>query len=369
MNKYIYQNKDWPRFYWDNERVISLLATVRNKQGRLLGNMEALGFQLRSEALLHSLTVNIIKTSEIEGDILHPDQVRSSIARRLGIDIAGLVPAERHVDGVVEMMLDATQKFNEPITDDRLFGWHAALFPTGRSGMHKITTGNWRDGSKGPMQVVSGIFGKEKIHFEAPDAALLPSAMQQFIEWMNTTTSLDPVIKAAVAHLWFITLHPFEDGNGRIARTIADLQLARADGSSQRFYSMSAQIQLERKDYYDMLESTQKGDMDITSWLHWFLSCLDRSLTLTEQLLNKVLRKARFREKFEGQPLNQRQNLMLNKLLDGFEGKLTTSKWAKMAKCSQDTALRDIQELINSGILLKEDTAGRNTSYALSGQV
>jgi Fic family protein len=365
MSGYIYQNKDWPNFKWDNGRVMNLLATVRNKQGRLLGNMEALGFNLRSEAMLQTLTLNIIKSSEIEGEKLNAEQVRSSVARRLGITIAGLTPSDRNVEGVVEMMLDATQNFDQPLTKERLFDWHASLFPTGRSCMHKIITGDWRDNSRGPMQVVSGISGNEKIHFEAPGSNLIPAEMEQFISWVNSTTAIDPVIKAAIAHLWFITIHPFEDGNGRIARAIADLLLAAADNSSQRFYSMSAQIQKERNIYYLILEESQKGDMDISGWLEWFLNCLDRALSSTESILAAVLTKARFWEKFSGQQLNTRQHSMLNKMLDGFDGKLTSSKWAKISKCSQDTALRDIQELIDARILIKEMAGGRNTSYSI----
>jgi Fic family protein len=327
--------------------------------------MEALGFPLRSEAMLQALTLEAVKSNEIEGAILKPDQVRSSIARRLGLDIAGLIPADRNVEGVVEMMLDAIQHFDKPLTQDRLFGWHSALFPAGRSGMHKIIVGDWRDNSNGPMQVVSGPLGKERVHFEAPAADTLAAEMEQFLAWFNNKTAIDPVLKAAIAHLWFVTIHPFDDGNGRIARTIADMQLARADGTAQRFYSMSAQIRKERSDYYTMLEKTQKGTLDITAWLEWFLACLNRGLEATEQTLSGVLQKARFWDENAAKPLNDRQRLMLNKLFDGFDGKLTSSKWAKITKCSQDTATRDIQHLIEIGILRKDAAGGRSTSYIL----
>jgi Fic family protein len=362
---YIYRLPEWPTFHYDNETISPLLAATRHRQGRLLGYMEALGFDLRSEAMLESLTINIIKTSEIEGEILNPSQVRSSIARRLGIDIAGSVTSDRNTDGVVELMLDATQNFNTPLTAERLFGWHAALFPTGRSGMYKISTGTWRDEHNGPMQVISGGYGREQVHFEAPPAADIEKEMDRFLTWFNTDTQTDPVLKAAIAHFWLITIHPFEDGNGRIARAVADMQLARADGSPQRFYSMTARIQQERNDYYDILEQSQKGTTDITVWLQWFLHCLDRSLDLTDVLLKKVLDKAKFWERFANENFNDRQKLMLNKLLDGFEGKLTTTKWAKLTKCSQDTAMRDIQNLLDKEVLMKEDAGGRSTGYGL----
>ena len=341
-----------------------MLAEIRNRQGRLLGRMESLGFRLQEEASLQTLTLDVLKSSEIEGELLDADQVRSSIARRLGMDIAGLVPVDRHVDGVVEMMLDATQQYQQPITRDRMFGWHAALFPTGRSGMHKIVVGAWRDNKKDdPMQVVSGALGKQTVHFEAPESERLDTEMNQFINWFNEDDSMDAVIKAAIAHLWFVTIHPFDDGNGRIARAIADMQLARADGTPQRFYSMSAQIRKERKEYYDILEATQEGSLDITRWLTWFLQCLDRAITATDETLGGVLRKAKFWEKHAATVLNNRQRTMLNRLLDGFEGKLTTSKWAKIMKTSQDTALRDIQDLLEKGVLVKEKGGGRSTGY------
>jgi Fic family protein len=366
MAIYIHQLPDWPQFIWHQEQLTALLTEVRHRQGKLMGRMEGLGFQLQSEATLQTLTLDVLKSSEIEGELLDADQVRSSIARRLGMDIAGLVPADRHVEGVVEMMLDATQKYKQSLSEDRLFGWHAALFPTGRSGIHKIVVGLWRDNKKDdPMQVVSGAMGKEKVHYQAPDADRLPTEMKQFINWFNENVAIDAVIKAAIAHLWFVTIHPFDDGNGRIARAIADMQLARADGTPQRFYSMSAQIRKERKEYYDILETTQKGSLDITRWLTWFLQCLDRAIAATDETLGGVLKKARFWEKNGATPLNDRQRTMLNKLLDGFDGKLNTSKWAKITKTSQDTALRDIQDLMEKKILVKEESGGRSTSYVL----
>ncbi len=354
MAIYMYQLPHWPRFVWDQEMISPLVAGIRSRQGRLLGRMEALGFQLKAEANLQTLTLDVLKSSEIEGELLDADQVRSSIARWLGMDIAGLVPSDRHVDGVVEMLLDATQQYQQPLTADRLYGWHSALFPAGRSGMRSA-----------PMQVVSGAMGKEKVHFEAPVADRLGEEMRQFINWFNEDKQMDPVIKAGIAHLWFVTVHPFDDGNGRIARAITDMQLARADESAQRFYSMSAQIRKDRKEYYEILESTQKGSMNITNWLGWFLQCLDRALEASSETLASVLKKASFWEKHATTSLNQRQRLMLNKLLDGFEGKLNTSKWAKITKTSPDTALRDIQDLMAKGILEKEEGGGRSTSYIL----
>jgi Fic family protein len=365
MATYIHNLKGWPRFEWNSQDLAEQLAAVRHRQGRLLGRMEALGFELRAEAVLQTLTEDVLKSSEIEGEVLDKEQVRSSIARRLGMDIGALAPVDRDVEGVVEMMLDATQNYRAPLTDERLFAWHAALFPTGRSGMTKIIVGAWRDEASGPMQVVSGPIGREKVHYEAPAAARLDGEITAFIEWFNGTAPLDPVLKAAIAHLWFVTIHPFEDGNGRIARAIADMMLARSEGSPQRFYSMSAQIRLERKDYYAILERTQKGDLDITVWLQWFLGCLDRAFDGAEDILANVLRKARFWEAMAGQPLNERQRKVVNRLLDGFEGKLTSSKWAALTKTSPDTALRDINDLVARGVLVKDEGGGRSTSYSL----
>lgn len=366
---YLYQRSDWPRFQWNQQALLTPLAAVRHQQGLLLGRMASVGFPLRAEAMLRTLTLDVVKSNEIEGEHLDAEQVRSSIARRLGIETFGLVRADRDVEGVVEMLLDATQHFELPLTAERLFDWHAALFPTGRSGLQRITVGAWRTAEAGPMQVVSGAMGKERVHFHAPEAPVLEAEMQGFLAWFNGPTELDPVLKAAVAHLWFVTIHPFDDGNGRIARTIADLQLARADGSPQRFYSMSAQIRKERNTYYDLLEKTQKGGLDISAWLLWFLGCLDRAITASDELLLAVLRKARYWEWLATKRLNERQRQLLNKLMDGFEGKLTSSKWAKIAKCSSDTALRDIQQLIEQGVLIKEVSGGRSTSYTLRSEL
>lgn len=362
---YIYENTSWPNFTWSLDALATKLAAVRHRQGRLIGRMEGLGFDLRAEAVLQTLTEDVVKSSEIEGEILDRGQVRSSIARRMGLEIGGLPNIDRHVEGVVEMMLDATQNYTAPLTADRLFAWHAALFPTGRSGMTRIRVGAWRGAESGPMQVVSGPYGREKVHFEAPSADRLPIEMAHFLTWFEAPTSIDPVLKAAVAHLWFVTVHPFEDGNGRIGRAIADLSLARAEGSPQRFYSMSAQIRLEREGYYTALERTQKSGMDITPWLDWFLDCLDHGVGGADVLLEKILIKARFWESLAGHALNSRQRAVLNRLLDGFEGHLTTSKWAKLTKVSTDTALRDINELVAKGILAPGESGGRSTNYVL----
>ncbi|MGB5086550.1 MAG: Fic family protein [Methylocystis silviterrae] len=362
---YIHERKDWPAFRWSLERLADRLASVRHRQGRLIGRMEGLGFQLRAEAVLQTLTEEVLKSSEIEGELLDKEQVRSSLARRLGMDVAGLVPADRNVEGVVEMMLDATQNYTTPLTNERLFAWHAALFPTGHSGMRKITAGAWRTKASGPMQVVSGPIGREHVHFEAPDAERLEKEMRVFLNWFEADVAIDPVIKAGIAHLWFVTIHPFEDGNGRIARAVADLALTRSEGNPQRFYSMSAQIRLERNAYYELLEAIQKGDLDITAWLEWFLKCLDRAFDAAETILATVLRKARFWDAQAGEQLNDRQRTIINRLLNGFEGKLTSSKWAKLAKCSQDTALRDIDDLMRRDILVKDAAGGRSTSYSL----
>ena len=327
--------------------------------------MESLGFALRDEAILQTLTQDVLKSSEIEGEQLDKEQVRSSIARRLGMDVAGLVPADRDVEGVVEMMLDATQNFDTTLTDERLFGWHAALFPTGRSGINRITVGAWRKDASGPMQVVSGPIGRERVHFEAPAAKRLNVEMGKFLDWFEADTKIDLVLKSGIAHLWFVTIHPMDDGNGRMARAIADLVLARSEQSSQRFYSMSAQIRQERNDYYDMLERVQKRSLDITDWLKWYLVCLDRAIIGAEDILANVLEKARFWDHYKNATFNDRQRDMLTRLLEGFEGKLTSSKWAKIEKCSQDTALRDITDLLESNILTKEEAGGRSTSYIL----
>jgi Fic family protein len=367
MPQYIHQLPEWPHFQWDRDGVERHLAEIRYRQGRLLGRMESLGFDLQQEAELETLTLEVVKSSEIEGDHLDPDQVRSSIARRLGLDVGGTEAVDPHVDGVVEMMVDATKNYDQPLTADRLFGWHAALFPTHRSGLRKIGVGAWRNDAHGPMLVVSGPFGKERVHYEAPPSSLLEQEMAAFLDWANEgADKTDRVLMAAIAHLWFVTIHPFDDGNGRIARAIADWALARSERTPQRFYSMSAQIRQERNDYYDILERTQKGTLDITPWLSWFLGCLGRAFDGTEVALGKVRRKARFWHTHAKARLNERQRDILNRLLDGFDGKLTTTKWAKIEKCSHDAALRDIQDLIEQGLLMKNPGGGRSTSYSLN---
>ena len=363
MKIYIHEQDNWPHFNWDNNKVMLKLGETRNQQGKLLGKMETLGFDLQNEAVLNTLTLDVLKTSEIEGEFLEMEQVRSSIARRLGLDIAGSVYSERDVEGVVEMMLDATQRYSAPLTSERLFGWHAALFPTGRSNMYKITVADWR--KEGPMQVVSGPMGKEKVHYEAPKSERVSQEMDVFLNWFENDNGLDLVLKAAIAHLWFVTVHPFDDGNGRITRAITDMLLARSDKSVQRFYSMSAQIRVERKEYYNILEKTQKGNLDITGWILWFLNCLTNAINSTDNILSKVFDKANFWKLHSTTILNERQQKILNKLLDGFNGKLTSSKWGKINKCSQDTALRDIQDLIKKEILQKEASGGRSTNYEL----
>jgi len=365
MKLYIYQQSGWPNFRWDSKFIILPLSTVRHLQGKLVGKMEALGFTLRNEAVLETLTTEVLKSSEIEGQILDLDQVRSSIARRLGIEVSGLVPSDRNVDGIVEMMLDATQNYNKIMTPDRLFGWHSALFPSGRSGMYKIIAGRWRDDSTGPLQIVSGAMGKEKVHYQAPPAREIRKEMKSFLSWFNKGPEEDLILKSAIVHLWFITIHPFEDGNGRIARALSEMLLTRSDNAPQRFYSMSAQIRSRRKDYYNILEKTQKGTLDINEWLVWYLKCLEDALNSSDVILSKVLYKHKFWTKFASEISNNRQILLINKLLDNFTGQLTTSKWAKIAKCSQDTALRDIQDLLNKKILQKNPSGGRSTNYKL----
>ena len=365
-NTYIWQQQDWPHWRYDVQRLMGLLGQVHRAQGNLLGRMQTLGLGLREQATLRVLTEDVVKTSEIEGEHLNPDAVRSSIARRLGVDIGALAPADRHVDGIVDMVLDATTHHHLALTPERFFDWHAALFPTGYSGMVQIRTGRWRDDSSGPMQVVFGPVGRQKVHFEAPPAHLLNAEMSDLLLWFNVDQKDDPLVKAGLAHLWFVTIHPFDDGNGRIARAVGDMALARADQSPQRFYSLSAQIQRERKDYYDMLERTQKGSLDVTDWLEWFLGCLLRAMQGAEVTLSAVMVKANFWQRWAGTPMNERQIKLLNRLLDGFEGKLTSSKWAAVAKCSPDTALRDINELVSLGVLTKTPEGGRSTAYELS---
>ncbi len=362
MANYIHQLKNWPQLQWNEQEFISLLSEVRHLQGKLMGKVELLGFELKDEANLETLIQDVLQTSAIEGEILNPELVRSSIATRLGLEYSGLEQSDRHVDGIVELMLDATQNDNKIISEERLFAWHAALFPTGRSGMYKIEVANWRSGA---MQVVSGSMGKETVHYEAPKAEDLALEMKQFIDWYNNEQNLESILKAAVAHLWFITIHPFDDGNGRIARAITDMQLSKADGVNQRFYSMSTEINQQKKSYYTILEQTQKGDLDITEWIIWFLECLKNSMLSSSTIVDKVVKKHQFWAKNSSLINNERQQKMLNKLMDHFEGNLTTSKWAKMAKTSPDTALRDITDLVNKGILIKADSGGRSTHYVL----
>ncbi len=364
--KYIWQANDWPNWHFDLAALAGPMAEVSRAQGVLLGRLTDVGMALRDQASLATLTEDAVKTSEIEGERLNVDSVRSSIARRLGVDIGALAPVDRHVEGVVEMVLDATANRDAPVSRERLFGWHAALFPNGYSGLSKIKVGAWRDDAGGPMQVVSGPIGRQRVRFEAPPADRLDAETHRFLDWLNSASNEPPLLKAGLGHLWFVTLHPFDDGNGRIARAIGDLLLARADGGPRRFYSLSAQIQRERKAYYDILERTQKRSMDVTEWLLWFLETLHRAVDQAEITLDAVLAKARFWRHWDSLPVNDRQVKLLNRLLDGFEGKLTSSKWAAIAKCSQDTALRDINDLVTRGVLRKTDAGGRSTSYELT---
>ncbi len=367
---YVHERANWPRLRWSSETIAARLAAVRHKQGKLLGRMESLGFDVRAEVSLKVLTSDVVKTSAIEGEVLDTKEVRSSIARKLGLSVAGLTEpgktrSERDVEGIVEMMLDATGHFELPLSEERLFGWHAVLFPTGWSGMHRISVGMWRRDLEEKMRVVSGAIGHERVHFEAPQAARLAEEMKAFLAWLNGPTAEDPFIRAGIAHFWFVTIHPFEDGNGRIARAIADMALARADGIKDRFYSMSSQIEAERKDYYLELEAAQKGDVDITRWLMWFLGCLERSIDSAEEGLSHVFQKARSWQRINQISVNERQRAVINRMFDGFEGYLTTSKYAKLAKCSADTALRDIRELVEKGVLVVNAAKGRSTSYRL----
>lgn len=368
---WIYESPDWPNFVWSDEVLIDKLAEVRHLQGRLLGRMDGLGFDLQREASLATLTSDVVKSSAIEGEHLPLEEVRSSIARRLGMDIAGLAPVSRNVEGIVDIMLDATQQYAQPLTAERLFDWHAALFPTGRSGMHRIIVGHWRNDDNGPMQVVSGPVGRETVHFAAPVADQVADEMTHFIHWFNTEHAMDAVIKAGIAHLWFVTIHPFDDGNGRIGRAIADMALARADGTTQRFYSLSTQIEAERKAYYQHLEKQQRASTDITDWLSWFLSCLGSAIANAEKALSHILFKTQLWERINAirgaAPVSERQRRIINRLLEpDFQGHMNTSKYAKLAKCSNDTALRDIQQLTTRGILIQNPGGGRSTSYRLA---
>lgn len=362
MAKYIYEYTNWTDFTWQDKAINAIFGEVRLMQGKIIGQMNALGFPNKKEATLTALTLDVVKSSEIEGELLNYEQVRSSIARRLGIHTAGLVPSSRHIEGIVEMMLDATQRHGLPLTEKRLFGWYAALFPTGHSGIYEIETGKYR---KGEIQVVSGAMGKEKVHYEAVKSEFVKIEMDKFLDWFNNDNTLDFVLKAAIAHFWFIIIHPFDDGNGRIGRAITDMLLARAENSGERFYSMSSQILIERKQYYEVLKKVQHSSGDITEWIDWFLNCLKNAMLTTENLMRKIVQKAEFWKLHEQTSINERQRLIINKLFDGFEGKLQTSKWAKITKTSTDTALRDITDLINKGILQQTDEGGRSTNYEL----
>ena len=363
---YIWQQPDWPHWRYDAERISPLLTQVHHVQGHLLGRMRNIGLGQSEEATLTMLTNEVLKTSEIEGELLDSDTVRSSVARRLGMEVEAVAPQDRRVDGVVNMVLDATQNFKKPLTQDRLFGWHEELVPTGYSSDEEMRVGDWRDDDKGPMQVISGPMGRESVHFEAPPAELIPKEMSTFLKWFNQDQGLDPLVKSGLAHLWFVTIHPFEDGNGRIGRAVCDMVLARSEQSTQRFYSLSSQIRKERKNYYNLLERTQKDSLEVTEWLEWFLGTLLRALQGAEESLSNVLTKAQFWQQCAGTPLNPRQSILLNKLLDGFNGNLTSKKWAVIAKCSPDTALRDITDLIDKGLLMKAPAGGRSTHYQLT---
>lgn len=365
---YLWEKARWPGFTWGDGEVLGPLAEARYKQGRLLGSMVRLGFDLRLEAQVQAVTEDVLKSSEIEGEFLDRESVRSSVARRLGLPDAALTGADpdRKTEEVVAMMLDATGNFSAPLTKERLVGWHAALFPTGYSGLHRIKVGGWREDSEGPMQVVSGPVGRTRIHYEAPPAERLDAEMERFLDWFNAPPLLDGLLRAALAHLWFVTVHPFDDGNGRIARAITDMALAQLEQSSQRFYSVSSQIRLERGAYYDTLERTQKGSLDVTAWLVWFLECYARAIDAAEATCAGVLRKADFWHRYAREPFSPRQKTIMNRLLDGFEGKLTAKKWAALGKCSVDTAQRDLTELVARGILVKNPGGSKNTSYTLA---
>jgi Fic family protein len=359
---YLYERKNWWKFQYDKDQIVNLLGEVRAKQGLMLGRMTSLGFDFQDDAMLTTMSLELVRSSEIEGENLNLSEVRSSIARRLGINSAGMVPSSRYIEGVVEMLLDATQNYDKPLTGERLFGWHNVLFPTGRSGLHEIEVGKYRTGE---MQVVSGAMGREWIHYQAPKAERVSEEMAIFIKWFNENAELDSVLKAAISHLWFVSIHPFEDGNGRIARAITDMQLARSENCRRRFYSMSTEIKLMQREYYDVLERTQKGDGDITEWLVWFLNCFDKALSSTESILSSVIEKNKFWEQHKDVDFNVRQRKIINMLFDDFFGKLTSSKWAKIAKCSNDTALNDIKDLVAKGVLAKNEEGGRSTNYSL----
>ena len=364
--RYIWEHKDWPKLTWDENSLYKLIANVAHEQGRMQGKLESLGFDLRNEAQLVTRTEDVVKSSEIEGERLDYNEVRSSIARRLGLDAGGIVHASERVEGVVEMMHDTTQKYDEILSAERLFAWHAALFPTDIAGTAGIQIGCWRDDRNGPMQVVSGQIGQETVHFQAIPANRVDEEVSLFLNWFENFGEMHPLLIAGLAHLWFLTIHPFEDGNGRIARAITDMALSRSEKFTQRYYSMSSQICADRKAYYRILEVTQRGSVDVTNWMSWFLDCLLRSIKRSDTTLNTVLKKAQFWARFAQESLNSRQIKVMNRVLDGFSGKLTSTKWAKMAKCSQDTATRDINDLIERGGLKRDRAGGRSTSYSLA---
>lgn len=361
--RYIWQQSEWPHFRWDAEAILEPLTNLSQAHGLLNGRMSVLGFNDKNKSLLSAMTEDLMGSSEIEGVFLNPNSVRSSIARKLGLEEAGLFEEDHYVEGLVDVMLDALHNSQDPLTEERLFGWHAALFPLGRSGMHKITVADWRKGEE-PMQVVSGAMGHEKVHYEAPQSVTVPGEMNRFIEWYNTV-NLSPFLTAAIAHLWLVTIHPFDDGNGRISRTVADMSLARVDVDSARYYSMSSEINRNKKAYYEILEKTQKGDLDITEWLLWFFKCLETAITRASGIIERTLEKAAYWDSFRDVEINERQRKVLNRLWDGFEGKLTSSKWGKMCHCSADTALRDINDLISKGMLRNSGEGGRSTNYIL----
>ncbi len=361
---YIHERENWINFVWDSKKLSPVLASVRYLQGRLLGRMESLGFDFIERATLESLILDVVDTSRIEGEFLNPELVRSSIARKLGIENADFVKTPRNIDGIVDVILDATQNFDKPLTKTRLLGWHNSLFQTGFSGYQQIDVAKYRSGG---MKVVSGAFGREKIHFVAPSADRVTHEMEQFLNWLDTEKSLDVVLKSIIAHFWFVTIHPFDDGNGRIARAILDMFLAKSDNSKIRFYSLSNQIFKENKHYNNTIEKAQKGTSDITQYLEWFLGCFERALLASEQNLEIILDKAHFWDKHKLININDRQRLVINYLYDNYGkevGFLRTSTYAKLTKCSTDTALRDLQDLVAKEMLKAEDS-GKKTNYSI----
>lgn len=361
---YIHERENWTNFSWDTDKLSPILASVRHLQGRLLGRMESLGFDFIERATLESLILDVVDTSRIEGEFLNPELVRSSIARKLGIENADFVKTPRNIEGIVDVILDATQNFDKPLSETRILGWYNSLFQTGFSGYQQIDVAQYRSGG---MKVVSGNFGREKIHFEAPSANRVPKEMEQFLNWLDSEKSLDLVLKSIIAHFWFLTIHPFDDGNGRIARAILDMWLAKSDNSKIRFYSLLNQIFKEHKHYNNIIEETQKGTSDITQYLEWFLGCFERALLASEQNLEIILDKAHFWDRHKSTNINERQRLVINYLYDNYSkevGFLRTSNYAKLAKCSTDSALRDLQDLVSKEMLKAEDS-GKKTNYVI----